>query len=265
MTLGWLLPMVSAAAVGSVHCVGMCGGLIAVAGEGASGARQRLAVQGGYQAARLASYLVLGAIAGSLGRALDLAGRAAGLGKLAAILAGTVMMLGGLWSMLEAGGARLALRLPQLRLLPASALSWLGRAGQRSPLWRATLLGGASAFLPCGFLYAFALAGAATASPVGGALVLASLWLGSLPALLGFGLLLGGVMSRLRRHVPLLSAACVFALGLLTLGNRIELPAFAAAAGARTLAAETSGADPRKSTPTPPNPADCPCHKKHAP
>jgi hypothetical protein len=72
-------------------------------------------------------------------------------------------------------------------------------------------------------------------------------------------------MSRLRRHVPLLSAACVFALGLLTLGNRIELPAFASAAGARTLAAETSRADRRQSTPTPPNPADCPCHKKHAP
>jgi sulfite exporter TauE/SafE len=263
MTLAWLIPMVSAGALGSVHCVGMCGGLIAVASDGATGARQRLAVQGGYQTARLVSYLVLGVVAGTLGHALDLAGQAAGLGKSAAIVAGAVMMLWGLWSMLEAGGARLGLRLPQLRLLPAPALAWLGRTGQRSPLWRATLLGGASAFLPCGFLYAFALAGAATASPLGAALVMGSLWLGNLPALLGFGLLIGGVLSRLRRHVPMLSAASVFLLGLLTLNNRVNLPAFAVAAAASSLPSEARAAAP-KAAPAPPMAADCPCHKKHA-
>jgi len=263
--LAWFLPMLSAAAVGSLHCVGMCGGLIAVAGEGASGTSQRLVVQGGYQGARLVSYLVLGMVAGALGHALDLAGRAAGLGKSAAIVAGAVMMAWGLWAMLEAGGARLGLRLPALRLLPSSALAWLGRASQRPPLWRAILLGGASAFLPCGFLYAFALAGAATASPWGGALVLGSLWLGSLPALLGFGLLIGGLTSRLRRHVPLLSAACVFTLGLLTLSSRVDLPAFAVAASAIGPTARGTGASAAARAPAPPRAADCPCHKKHAP
>lgn len=263
MTLAWLIPMVSAGALGSVHCVGMCGGLIAVASDGAAGAKQRLAVQGGYQGARLVSYLVLGVVAGSLGHALDLAGQAAGLGRSAAIFAGVIMMLWGLWSMLEAGGARLALRLPKLRLLPAPALAWLGRAGQRSPFWRATLLGGASAFLPCGFLYAFALAAAATASPLGGALVMGSLWLGNLPALLGFGLLIGGVLSRLRRHIPMLSAASVFALGLVTLNNRINLPAFALTAAASSLPREARAGAP-KTAPIPPMAADCPCHKKHA-
>ena len=261
--LAWLLPMVSAGALGSVHWVGMCGGLIAVASNGAAGAGQRLLVQGGYQAARLVSYLGLGVVAGTLGHALDLTGQAAGLGKSAAVLAGATMMLWGLWSMLEAAGARFKLRLPQFRLLPASALAWLGRAGQRSPLWRATLLGGASAFLPCGFLYAFALAAAATASPVGGALVMGSLWLGNLPALLGFGLLIGGVLSRLRRHIPLLSASSVFVLGLLTLNNRLNLPAFAVAAATGSLPAETRGAG-KQAVLLPPMAADCPCHKKHA-
>lgn len=166
--------------------------------------------------------------------------------------------------MLQAGGARLQLRLPQLRLLPTSALSWLARASERPPLWRAILLGGASALLPCGFLYAFALAGAATASPLGGALVLGSLWLGSLPALLGFGLLIGGVLSRLRRHIPLLSAGCVFTLGLFTLTSRLDLPAFAATAGLDGPAARSAGANAKRSAPVPPRAADCPCHKKHA-
>lgn len=261
MSWAWLIPMVSAGFLGSVHCVGMCGPLIAVASDGATEARQRWGVQAGYQAARLASYLALGAAAGSLGHALDLAGQAAGLGKAAALLAGAAMMLWGLWSMLEAGGARLRLRLPRLRLLPSPALAWLGRAGRRSPLWRATLLGGASALLPCGFLYGFALAGAATASPVGGALVMASLWLGNLPALLGFGLLLGGVLSRSRRHLPLLSAGSVFVLGLLTVTLRVNLPAFAMASAAESL---PSGSRANAALVAPPEATDCPCHQRHA-
>lgn len=250
-----LVAVLAASLLGSLHCVGMCGGLIAVASDGASGVRQRVGVQLAYQAARLGSYVLLGAVAGTLGRALDLAGQAAGLGKAAAIVSGLTMTVWGVWAMLAAAGARL--RLPALRLLPSSALGWLGRARQRSPLVRALLLGGASALLPCGFLYAFALAAAATASPWSGALVLSSLWLGSLPALLGFGLLLSTALARLKRHIPFFSAAAVFALGVVTLNTRMNLPALAASVTAPAAAA---------SEPSPPAmPADCPMHRKGAP
>lgn len=240
--------MVTAGALGSLHCVGMCGGLIAVAGEGAGSPGRRLKVQVAYQAARLGSYLSLGAAAGWLGHALDLAGRAAGLGRTAAVVAGVTMTLWGLWAMLGAVGVRpwsLA-----LRLLPTSALGFLGRAGKRTPTARAALLGAASALLPCGFLYAFALAGAGTGSPLGGALILASLWLGTLPALLGFGFLLESALSRVKRHLPLLSAAAIFTLGLLTLGARLNLPAFAPALDDA----------PGHRASTAPMPADCPFH-----
>ena len=253
MTGAWLLPMVTAGLFGSAHCVGMCGGLIAVASDGAKGAKQRAWVQVGYQLARLASYVTLGLFAGSLGHALDLAGQAAGLGKAAAVLAGVTMTLWGLAAMLKAVGV--SLKMPQLRLLPALVVGWLGRARQRPPLTRAILLGGASALLPCGFLYAFALAGASTGSALGGALVMAALWLGNLPALVGFGLLLGGLLSRVRRHIPLLSAATVFALGIVTLNRRINLPAFAIAA----IAAPQRAGGVRA-----PMAADCPCHRKNA-
>jgi hypothetical protein len=93
--------------------------------------------------------------------------------------------------------------------------------------------------------------------------VMASLWLGNLPALLGFGLLIGGVLSRLRRHIPMLSAASVFVLGLLTLNNRVNLPAFAVAAAAGSPPAELH-AGGHKPAPVAPMAADCPCHKKHA-
>ncbi len=251
MTFSWLVPLVSAGLFGSLHCIGMCGGLIAVASDGAVGRRERARLQLAYQAARLASYIALGAAAGSLGHALDLAGRAAGLGRVAAIVAGGTMTLWGILAMLSAVGVRLSNKLPQLQLLPTSLLVWLGRPGTRSPAVRAGLLGGASALLPCGFLYAFAIAGAATGSPLRGALVMASLWLGNLPALLGFGFLMSGVLSRIERHIPLLSAASVFALGVLTLNSRVNLPAFAAES---VLQAGTA-----------PMPADCPFHRGHTP
>jgi sulfite exporter TauE/SafE len=253
----WLLPMVGAAVLGSVHCIGMCGGLIAVSAQGATSTRDRLTAQLGYQAGRLLSYLALGVSAGLLGSAVDLAGQAAGLGKAAAIVSGFTMMLWGVWAMLEASGSKLAPKLPTLSILPARARVWLDRAQRQSPLGRSLLLGGASALLPCGFLYTFALAAAGTGSPLAGALVMGSLWLGNLPALLGFGLAVGGVLSRLKRHIPLLSAGAVFLLGLLTLSNRINLPAFAAASIAQV---NERGA---KSSPTLDMPADCPCHKGH--
>jgi len=163
------------------------------------------------------------------------------------------------WAMLEATGARPSIRFSGLRMLRAPLVRWLGRAQRQSPFGRAMLLGGASALLPCGFLYAFALAAAATARPLSGALVMGSLWLGNLPALLGFGLAVGGVLSRLKRHIPLLSAACVFALGVSTLNSRINLPAFAVA---RAAAATEATAAARRPAPAPPMPADCPCHRK---
>ncbi len=254
MIFSWLLPVAAASAVGSLHCVGMCGGLIAVASEGSCGVRQRLSVQLVYQAGRLASYLALGAIAGVLGRALDLAGRAAGVGRIGAVVAGATMALWGLWAMLDAAGVKA--RLPQVRLLPRSALAWLGGLRQRPPTLRAVLLGGASALLPCGFLYGVALAAAATGSAAKGALVMAAFWLGNLPALLGFGFVLSSALTRLRRHLPMLSAVTLFGLGVLTLNERINIPAFAVASIAGAVAQPGPA-------PALPMAADCPCHRKH--
>ncbi len=250
----WLLPVVSAGLLGSVHCIGMCGALVAVASDGAVGLKQRAGAQAVYQAGRLVSYAALGAAAGTLGRALDLAGQAAGLGQAAAIVAGSSMALWGLLAMLRAAGV--PARLPRWRLLPAPLGRWLAGVQGRPPLARAALLGGASALLPCGFLYAFALAGAATGSALGGALVMAALWLGNLPALLGFGLALGGVLGRVRRHLPLLSAASIFALGVLTLSSRVNLPAFALGAASAASATASAASGPAAM------PADCPCHRK---
>jgi hypothetical protein len=89
---------------------------------------------------------------------------------------------------------------------------------------------------------------------------MAALWLGNLPALLGLGLLLAGALARMKRHIPLLSAASVLLLGLITLNSRVNVPAFAVAS--------VMAAMPAKPAPAlrAPSADDCPCHKKkHAP
>ena len=59
---------------------------------------------------------------------------------------------------------------------------------------------------------------------------MAAFWSGNLPVLLGLGVALSAVVGRVRRHVPLLSAAVIFGVGLFTVTARANLPAFAAAA-----------------------------------
>jgi hypothetical protein len=167
------------------------------------------------------------------------------------------MILWGLGALLSTQGVRVFGR--QLHL-PDVLTRFLTRLGKRPPLERAAILGLATTLLPCGWLYAFAVAAASTASPLRGALVMAALWAGNLPALLGFGVIAGAALGRVRRHLPVLSAALIFCVGLFTLTMRANLPAFAIAsithAGANAESFQTAKAALPKA-------GDCPCHRKH--
>lgn len=250
MTPELLVPIAAASLLGSVHCAGMCGGFVAMAGDGVSGSA-RAVTQLTYNAGRLVSYLTLGAIAGAVGHAVDLAGRAAGVGRFAAVLSGSIMILWGLGALLETQGV------PVLRArlaLPKRLTQALASLRSRPPIWRALALGLLTTLLPCGWLYAFAMSAAGTGSASNGALVMAAFWAGNAPVLLGLGVLLSAAVGRVRRHVPVLSAAVIFGIGLFTVTVRANLPAFAVAA---VLGKSQSQA--RMSVPTP---GDCPCHRK---
>src|SRR6478609_5793991 len=227
----------------------MCGGFVAVAGDGASG-KARLAAQLSYNAGRLLSYGTLGANAGFLGQAVDLAGSAADVGRVAALVSSSIMILWGMGALLETQGVRVfrgrwtvpkrvTLALASLRRLPAA--------------WRGLVLGLSTTLLPCGWLYAFAVSAAGTASPLQGALLMAAFWSGNLPVLLGLGVVLSTLVGRVRRQVPILSAAVIFAVGLFTVTARANLPAFAAAALNHGHLSRA---------PALPTPGSCPCHQK---
>ncbi len=175
-----------ASLLGSLHCVGMCGPFALMAGTtslGADKARHpRWQAVVGYNLGRLGTYLIMGLVAGSLGMVLDLGGRVAGWQQTAAYVAGFLMIGTGLISLARHGGwwkgstwAPIGL----IRMLQSA----LRKGQQLPPLPRSFAVGMVTTWMPCGWLYVFALAAAGTASPLLGAVVMALFWTGTLPVL----------------------------------------------------------------------------------
>jgi sulfite exporter TauE/SafE len=205
----------------------MCGPFVTFYSGGDSSAGYKRAFSHlAYHAGRLVTYVVLGAVAGSIGRALDLAGKAAGVGKIAAVIAGLVMVAWGALLLLELGGVRVGSFLP--RALSERAASWLVRLRERPPIARALLIGLSSTLLPCGWLYAFAVTAAGTGTALGGATLMAVFWLGTVPLLLGLGVGVQRLGARLRQHLPLVTALALVTLGVVSVIGRVDARAFAA-------------------------------------
>ena len=214
--------IVLASVLGSLHCVGMCGGLIGFYASGNARQGQQLwAAHGAYHLTRLAAYASLGAVSGQLGVALDLLGRGLGWADLGAVLAGSVMIV---WAALLWPRARPAVGLVELRPQARARLTLWQRvearfvalarlARERPPLARAALLGLSSALLPCGWLYAFVVLAAGAGSAARGALLLAAFWAGTVPALLGLGLGVQHLTQRWRAQLPRWSALLLAGLG----------------------------------------------------
>jgi len=212
-----------ASLAGSLHCAGMCGPLVVFyAGSDSSPGWMRLASHAVYNGGRLIGYAAIGAAAGAVGGAVNVAGSMAGLQRLAMPVAGAVMILWGLAALL---------RLRGIRLLGGPATGGTGSAAVRHafsvvskkpPMVRAAAIGGLSAVLPCGWLWAFVITAAGTAGPLPGALVMAVFWLGTVPILVAVGLGAQTALMPLRRHAPALTAVLLVVLGVMAIVRRPE-------------------------------------------
>jgi sulfite exporter TauE/SafE len=210
---------------GSLHCVAMCGPLIGLAGPQSV----RLALI--HALGRLTTYAALGALAGALGGAVELAGHLAAVQHAAALVAGAVIIGWGVHAIAVArgwirprsvGAAARSRKLLQLRNPRPAARAWQ--------------LGALTGLLPCGWLWAFVVSAAGAASPWRGAAVMAVFWLGTVPAMTGVLAFGGPLLARVRRALPIASACVLIALGTLTLATRWS------AAGPAGLAAACHGA-----------------------
>ena len=219
-----LAAVLVASLVGSLHCAGMCGALVAfaVGGMEAHSMAARVVLQIAYHGGRLVTYGLMGALCGLLGAALDLGGSMVGLHRAAAVLAGGTMIGFGIIAVLQYRGWRIGgTRVP-------TSLKWLLVSGQRlavglQPLPRALIIGLLTAFLPCGWLWAFAVIAAGTGSAVWGAAVMVAFWAGTVPILAFVGAAVQTLTGTLGRRLPLVTAVLLVALGLGTIAERLIL------------------------------------------
>ncbi len=217
--LGMLLSIVVASVLGSLHCAAMCGAIATVVGaaQGGSPRWRRLAA---YHGGRALAYGTLGAIAGTAGAGLDRAALAtSGAHDVARIVMGATLLVFALRPLLarwRAGTATV-----RLRRGPARTAGWLARALADRRGTGCASVGVLTGAMPCGWLWSFALAAAATATPGSGALVMLAFWLGTLPSLLGVGAIAAVVGPRLGRHAPTLTAAVLVVVAIATMTGAI--------------------------------------------
>jgi uncharacterized protein len=214
-----------ASLVGSIHCAAMCGGFVcSYAGSRPARGFADLPAHLAYNGGRLISYLALGLGAGAIGARIDDLGRLAGLGRGAAVLAGTLMVG---WALATIGAA-LGVRIPGT-LAPAWLQRWLGSVllamRDEPPIARAAFTGLLTTLLPCGWLYTFVVTAGGTGSAIAGAGTMLAFWIGTVPVLLAVGFGAKRLLGPLARRLPLAAATLVLVLGLLSIAGRVHPPA----------------------------------------
>lgn len=238
-----LFPVFLVGLAGSVHCAGMCGGIVgalslprapALAAQApafpvpvrtvAASAGASLTCVGAYNAGRIASYMTAGALAGGL------AGGAASLAALPAVQAGlywaaNLMLVAlGLFLMdawrglarVEQAGQALWRRLaPLLR-----RMNGVGTSGARTGGARMFALGALWGWLPCGMVYSVLVTAMLSGSALDGAGVMLAFGLGTLPMLAALGLAGGRLRALMaRRGVRLCCGFAILAFGILGLAR----------------------------------------------
>ena len=186
--------------LGGVHCVGMCGGIVGVLSLGLP-ERQRTGSARwlyllAYNAARVSSYTLAGALLGGIGW---LAANWSGLHQLqqglqllaALFMVALGLYLGGWWqglAQVERAGGLVWNRLEPLgrRFLPVKTAA------------QAFLLGLIWGWLPCGLVYSVLVWSISTGDPLYGAALLFSFGLGTLPNLLLMGVAAARLSARVR-------------------------------------------------------------------
>jgi len=233
----WALPaaMLVTGFLSGVHCLGMCGGIVGAFGAlgRAGGAAPRNAVvvqvrraslwrelarQLAFNAGRMTSYALAGAVAGALGGAGVYVAGALSWQVALYVIANLMLILVGLYlagasaglARIEAIGAPLWRRLQPLaaRLLPARTLPQSLAAGL---VW---------GWIPCGLVYGALAVAVLAGSPERGALAMAAFGLGTLPNLLAAGLAAARLRAlAARRGLRLAAGGVVLGFGLFGLAN----------------------------------------------
>lgn len=190
----------------SIHCVGMCGGIMLTQSISSESKNKFEALKPTllYNAGRVISYTILGAVIGAAGSAFSLSIKSKAAVQ---IIAGAFMIMMG-FNMAGFGIFRkFQLHMPK---------SFCKIKGKYSSPFVVGLLNG---LMPCGPLQTMQIFALGTSSPVKGALAMFAFSLGTVPLMLAFGGLSGLLSKGYTKRLLKMSGVLVIVLGLI-MGNR---------------------------------------------
>lgn len=195
---------------GSIHCVGMCGGLVTATCERSHDVFR-------YQGGRLLGYMILGALAGVLGNFLSFKEYPAGFSLIPAIFMGLIFIYMGLRKLMN---KKIEVPLPGfLKKLYFSL--WEKLVKNNRGVSRSFFVGLISIMLPCGLLYGVALGTVALQSLPLSLVSVFFFWLGTLPSMVVAPELFRNIIQPLAKKLPRTSAVTLMMLGLVTISVRV--------------------------------------------
>lgn len=229
------LSLLLAALAGSLHCIGMCGPILAGFSHSFA-ASTPLTVNGEaprrsiawdfvwYHAGRIWTYAMLGLFAGVVGQHFREGTAFLGWQRWTSITLGAAVVLSGI---------ALTGIIPGLRLDVGTGGCGIGKL-TRFPLLASLvhgrgvtprlLLGAVMGLLPCGLIYAMLVTVASLPTPIHAALGMVVFGVGTLPSLTSVLLAANLIPTRWRMHGSKLAAACVILTGLFMLGRATLAP-----------------------------------------
>lgn len=225
MDTGYLLALTTGVLGGFGHCIGMCGPLVAsytLAGTSSTAQSKiaRIFPHLQYNLGRITTYAIIGGIMGLSGSFVNVAGKLAGIQNLIAVATGAIMIIMGL----NIAGIRGNAGWIEKHNLP------ILRAAQNvlktSSVLRYYPLGLLLGLLPCGLSYTVFIASAGTGGWFPGMLTSLLFGLGTLSAILLFGVIITALSPTLRGRIYRTGGVIVIIMGIYYLFKGLRLYGF---------------------------------------
>jgi sulfite exporter TauE/SafE len=195
---------------GSLHCVGMCGGLVTATCQQTNEIVR-------YQFGRLTGYLFLGFFAGILGKIFTIQAGNPKLTLIPGLMLGFLFLF---WGIQNFRGQKAELPMPNFLAKTYSKL-WGKFVKNNQSTYKSFLVGLFSIFLPCGLLYGVVLGVAAFEHSLYAITYMFFFWLGTVPSMVFAPTLLQKFLRPLKAKLPKSYAISLILLGLLTISFRI--------------------------------------------
>ena len=196
---------------GSIHCVGMCGGLVTATCEKSHDVLR-------YQVGRLFGYLILGAVAGLIGSYLTFKNIHPLIPLFPAIFIGLLFIF---WGYQNFRGKKTELPIPKLLGELYTGL-WRKLVQGNKNFTKAFFTGLISIFLPCGLLYGIVLSTITLEHGYEALFSMFFFWLGTVPSMLIAPKLIQTIIAPFKKKLPKTFAISLMFVGVLTISLRME-------------------------------------------